>query len=723
MVWLAEFERSDAADDEGNERASPAGVAPGKRTLVESLPPRSRPAADARTAPGAAPRWAAPAGSLPLPSRLRPSAGAGAELPRDVRTRLEASFGLDLTPVRVHTDGAADRLGARALNHGRHIHFGGGEYAPHSDDGYALLAHEVAHIAQLALGQAPPAVRAKIDHLIVASAIESDADVMAERARRDQPAWSGAAVGRPRPLPDLDGPVFAKLKVDNDVLAANAVAELIVEHGLAGHVVAVLERWVADSEAHDFKTIEDMVAAARAAAGGDSKADPPAEHRISMPGGDAGLRQRRGAAVDAPTSGPEESKDRTNGARRRRRTWIICIIAGLILLLGVLAVMSQYDIRTSFDGTAAVHRRPLEPVIRNADRLRSLADDPRVQHVRGHIEHKSDHVPESPELEQLLEQFEPELAALAPMVESAMPALQTVVNGSLNVNDLDNPANVGLYHEQIMLPATGQALARDVGRFPDGARADAPALRGAYGPAVAHYDGPLMEQALQTVLSQPQSYATVTDNCHDFVSAVTTEYQRLGGHEVVLAADVAVVAITDLLIAGAGWHLDRQIDGAVNEHLASLPPSTEASQCARDLAERLGIDGGAFAGAIDTVLARQVELPELGSTSLRTALCTSPAAREVALSAVDAKLDSKVAIPHQGDTTARQALCQPKRGTDVLRGVLFDLVHQAFGATLRDRIPAFIRANAPAAQRLLSDLTRRLTDNLYARLNLRGLCP
>jgi hypothetical protein len=82
--------------------------------------------------------------------------GPGRPLDGGVRTHLEPALGGDLSGVRVHTDGAAaglsDELDARAFTVGGHVAFGRDEYRPGTPAGDALLAHELAHVAQQAGG-------------------------------------------------------------------------------------------------------------------------------------------------------------------------------------------------------------------------------------------------------------------------------------------------------------------------------------------------------------------------------------------------------------------------------------------------------------------------------------------------------------------------------------------------------------------------------------------
>ncbi|MDM0001803.1 DUF4157 domain-containing protein [Variovorax sp. J22P240] len=74
--------------------------------------------------------------------------GPGAPLAADLRERLEAGFGADLSAVRVHEGAAAARLAighsARAFAFGHHVVLGAGE----SSRDLALMAHEIAHVLQ-----------------------------------------------------------------------------------------------------------------------------------------------------------------------------------------------------------------------------------------------------------------------------------------------------------------------------------------------------------------------------------------------------------------------------------------------------------------------------------------------------------------------------------------------------------------------------------------------
>lgn len=76
----------------------------------------------------------------------------GQPLSSPVRAFMEPRFRHDFSQVRVHTDGSAHRmanqLNAQAFTHQQDIFFGAGRYAPESNSGKQLLAHELTHVVQ-----------------------------------------------------------------------------------------------------------------------------------------------------------------------------------------------------------------------------------------------------------------------------------------------------------------------------------------------------------------------------------------------------------------------------------------------------------------------------------------------------------------------------------------------------------------------------------------------
>ncbi len=77
---------------------------------------------------------------------------ADASIPADVRTVMESRFGADFSAVRIHHDTAANQLAdafdARAFTVGRDIFFARDQFAPSTDTGKRLIAHELAHVLQ-----------------------------------------------------------------------------------------------------------------------------------------------------------------------------------------------------------------------------------------------------------------------------------------------------------------------------------------------------------------------------------------------------------------------------------------------------------------------------------------------------------------------------------------------------------------------------------------------
>jgi Domain of unknown function (DUF4157) len=111
----------------------------------------------------------------------------GRPLDSVTRSSMESRFGHNFGRVRIHTDAKAAET-ARAVNAlaytvGQDIVFGTGRYAPESSAGGRLLAHELAHVVQQALG--PTAGNAPPEEIAVGRATdrsEQEADLAAEFA-------------------------------------------------------------------------------------------------------------------------------------------------------------------------------------------------------------------------------------------------------------------------------------------------------------------------------------------------------------------------------------------------------------------------------------------------------------------------------------------------------------------------------------------------------------
>jgi hypothetical protein len=177
--WVEHYAAQDAASVEQalHRHVPEAGGAASARDYVPLVAARVRTAVAQWTGGGEAPEGAAgaeegaPGGGLisrfvglffkgrdgegradGSPQSVRAELGRGRALDPGVSSRMSSAMGRDFSRVRVHTDGRAaavsQRLEARAFTVGEHVAFGAGEYRPGTPVGDALIAHELAHVAQ-----------------------------------------------------------------------------------------------------------------------------------------------------------------------------------------------------------------------------------------------------------------------------------------------------------------------------------------------------------------------------------------------------------------------------------------------------------------------------------------------------------------------------------------------------------------------------------------------
>jgi hypothetical protein len=96
--------------------------------------------------------------SAVAPDNLLQNLGSGRALEPPVRKSMESRFGQDLGGVRIHDDAGASQsaksINAQAYTSGSHIYFSSGSYAPQSNEGQRLLAHELTHVVQQGGGSA-----------------------------------------------------------------------------------------------------------------------------------------------------------------------------------------------------------------------------------------------------------------------------------------------------------------------------------------------------------------------------------------------------------------------------------------------------------------------------------------------------------------------------------------------------------------------------------------
>ncbi|HEV7821301.1 MAG TPA: DUF4157 domain-containing protein, partial [Burkholderiales bacterium] len=103
--------------------------------------------------PRVQPLAASPASLEVVPASVdRALANAGKPLEPAIRQDMEQRFGHDFSTVRVHADAPAGKsardVAANAYTVGHDIVFGAGQYAPQTNHGRHLLAHELTHVVQ-----------------------------------------------------------------------------------------------------------------------------------------------------------------------------------------------------------------------------------------------------------------------------------------------------------------------------------------------------------------------------------------------------------------------------------------------------------------------------------------------------------------------------------------------------------------------------------------------
>jgi hypothetical protein len=125
--------------------------------------------------------------------------GAGSPLAEPVRADMEGHLGVDLSAVRVHTDGAAATLNravqAEAFTTGTDVFFAPGRYDPSTPAGRGLLAHELTHVVQQSSGAGGPGGTvshpddpAELEAATVADQVARQAAPMPEEQEDEPPA-------------------------------------------------------------------------------------------------------------------------------------------------------------------------------------------------------------------------------------------------------------------------------------------------------------------------------------------------------------------------------------------------------------------------------------------------------------------------------------------------------------------------------------------------------
>lgn len=124
-------------------------------------------------------------------------------LPDGLKTKMESTFGTDLSNVRVNKNSSLPgKVGAIATTRGNRIDFAPGHYNPASSKGQQLIGHETWHTVQQAQGRVKPTLQMKTGYLINDSEkLEREADVMGDRVVHAN-SVSQAPVFQQNPIPD-----------------------------------------------------------------------------------------------------------------------------------------------------------------------------------------------------------------------------------------------------------------------------------------------------------------------------------------------------------------------------------------------------------------------------------------------------------------------------------------------------------------------------------------
>ena len=123
-------------------------------------------------------------------SAMLENPGHQVEMPVVMREKMEDSFGMDLSSVKLYENKEVGEAGAEAVAQGSKIAFAPGKLDFSSIHGQALLGHEISHVASQARGEVPGS------GLVNDSALEERADregLMAARGESVTQGYGGAA--------------------------------------------------------------------------------------------------------------------------------------------------------------------------------------------------------------------------------------------------------------------------------------------------------------------------------------------------------------------------------------------------------------------------------------------------------------------------------------------------------------------------------------------------
>ena len=159
-------------------------------------------------------------GSEELDSYVGSLGSSGQGLAASDRQFFESKFGHDFSGVKIHTGAdaaqSAESINAKAYTSGNNIVFNDGQYAPESDSGKRLIAHELTHVVQQSQS---------------AGMVQKDTDADKAKAAADEAKKKADLIAKIKgygisEVEDVDGAVFTSAQLD---LVDKAFAGLPIE--------------------------------------------------------------------------------------------------------------------------------------------------------------------------------------------------------------------------------------------------------------------------------------------------------------------------------------------------------------------------------------------------------------------------------------------------------------------------------------------------------------
>lgn len=179
-----------AGKSKGSVPNSSSQAAPSLKRLQRS---RSKRRWSREEADQASPTSSVPVAMTGWANLRRNQLGSAKPLSSSVLRQMNTAFKADFGHVRVYeASPLADRIGAEAFASGNEVHFAPGRYAPRTDAGRRLLAHELTHTLQQ--GEAEPRLDSPAP-IHQASPLEAEAEGAAQRVGKgEQPQGIGRSL-------------------------------------------------------------------------------------------------------------------------------------------------------------------------------------------------------------------------------------------------------------------------------------------------------------------------------------------------------------------------------------------------------------------------------------------------------------------------------------------------------------------------------------------------